>query len=111
MIEENRKRAQERKRKRDEAMLNETAEKPLQEAQTQKAVRFSEATAEDGARASKRIMENLGFAMAYSGNDDVIDINEEDLEDLEDEIEQINSQMDSQFNRKMKNDDEYYEYD
>ena len=65
-------------------MLNESADKPQE---TQKAVRFSEATAEDGARAAKRIMEETGFALAYSGNDDVIDINEEDLEDLEDEIE------------------------
>jgi len=42
--------------------------------------------------------ERAGFAFAYSGNDepdedDVIDINEEDLEDMENEIEKINSQM------------------
>jgi len=60
-------------------MLNESSSA---QPETQKAVRFSDLTAEDGARASKRIMEQAGFAMAYSGNDDVIDINESDLDDL-----------------------------
>jgi hypothetical protein len=37
----------------------------------------------------------MGFAFAYSGNDDVIDINEEDLDDLQEEIEHISDQIDS----------------
>ena len=52
----------------------------------------------------------MGFAFAYSGNDDVIDINEEDLDDLQEEIEHISDQIDSQFSRAM-NDDGFYDYD
>jgi hypothetical protein len=39
-------------------------------------------------------MEHAGYSMAYSGNDDaedVIDLNEDDLGELENEIEHINS--------------------
>jgi len=60
-----------------------------------KSVRFSET--DSGERASKRLIkERPGFAFAYSGNDEpeedeVIDINEGDLEDMENDIEKINS--------------------
>jgi succinate dehydrogenase/fumarate reductase flavoprotein subunit len=50
MIEVSRKNAQEKKRKREQELQAESTQKT-----SQKAVRFSEATAEDGARASKRI--------------------------------------------------------
>ena len=105
MIEVSRKNAQEKKRKREQELQAESTQKT-----SQKAVRFSEATAEDGARSSKRIQEEIGFAFAYSGNDDVIDINEEDLDDLQEEIEHISDQIDSQFSRAM-NDDGFYDYD
>ena len=50
MIEVSRKNAQEKKRKREQELQAESTQKT-----SQKAVRFSEATAEDGARSSKRI--------------------------------------------------------
>jgi succinate dehydrogenase/fumarate reductase flavoprotein subunit len=50
MIEVSRMNAQEKKRKREQELQAESTQKT-----SQKAVRFSEATAEDGARASKRI--------------------------------------------------------
>ena len=50
MIEVSRMNAQEKKRKREQELQAESTQKT-----SQKAVRFSEATAEDGARSSKRI--------------------------------------------------------
>jgi hypothetical protein len=50
MIEVSRKNAQEKKRKREQELQAESTQKT-----SQKAVRFSDATAEDGARSSKRI--------------------------------------------------------
>ena len=59
---------------------------------------------------AKRVqMEQMGFAISYAGND--VDINDDDLDELADEIEEIDSQINSQFNRKMGDDeDEFYNY-
>ncbi len=91
MIEENRKKAQERKRKREEAM-NETPS-------VVESNRVSFAPPDEGLVAkqnqAKRVqMEQMGFAISYAGNDEV-EINDDDLDGLADEIEEKDSQINS----------------
>ena len=91
MIEENRKKAQERKRKREEAM---TETPSVVESNR---VSFAPPDENEVAKQNqaKRVqMEHMGFAISYAGNDEV-EINDSDLDGLADEVEEIDSQINS----------------
>lgn len=53
-------------------------------------------------------MESMGFAISYADN--AVEINDDDLDELADDIEEMDSQMNSQFNRKMDDNNGYYDY-
>ena len=91
MIEENRKKAQERKRKREEAM-NETPS-VVESNRVSFAPPDEELVAKQN-QAKRVQMEQMGFAISYAGNDEV-EINDDDLDGLADEIEEIDSQINS----------------
>ena len=91
MIEENRKKAQERKRKREEAMTE-----PPSVVESNR-VSFAPPDESEVAKQNqaKRVqMEHMGFAISYAGNDEV-EINDSDLDGLADEVEEIDSQINS----------------
>ena len=106
MIEDNRKRAQERKRKRGEVM-NETSQAPTDSNRVSFAPPDEAVVAKQNQ--TKRVqMESIGFAISYADN--TVDINDDELDELC-EIEEMEKEMDSQFNRKMDDiDNGYYEY-
>ena len=92
MIEENRKKAQERKRKREEALTD-----PPSAVVESNRVSFAPPDESEVAKQNqaKRVqMEHMGFAISYAGNDEV-EINDSDLDGLADEVEEIDSQINS----------------
>ena len=114
LIEENRQKAQERKRQREEAMGNSNTDNQFDQnvssSDGSKQAKKFQTEEISHVKVANQMREDMGlnFRIEYGGDEDEIELQEDDLEDAMDDV-----LVNSQFNRPMKDDDEneYYNYD